>query len=222
MNPKRTAAEAKIIKYIEKMHPGSPNTKMYKDRFAAMDDKEFHQFMCDLRDKKVHLRIIVPNFSASGFDLKNLYAVSRELGAEPYQRVWIPAKNGVRSYLTPNAYFVGYMPLGRQAQFLEKKISIPKDDRVIDQITGQATGDSKGAKVSAPEAHCMIAMNLENNLVEMMKVKGGDAGAYSAANAYIDRTGEFSIEQVSQYSTGVQSKSSLIQYFRAAHIKADL
>jgi len=222
MNPKRAAAQAKIIKYIDKMHPGSPNKKMYEDRFATMSDAEFHQFMSDIRDKKIYLRIIVPNFAKSGFDLKNLYAISRELGAEPYQRVWVPTRNGVRSYLTPNAYFVGYMPLGRQAQFLEKKISIPKDDRVVDQITGQATGDSKGAKVSAPEAHCMIAMNLENNLVEMMKIKGGDPGAYSAANAYIDRTGEFSIEQASQYSTGVQSKKSLVQYFRAAHIRTDL
>jgi hypothetical protein len=166
--------------------------------------------------------LIVPNFGASKINLKRNYAIMRELGIEPYQSVWIPEKNNTRSFLTPNKYFVGYFPLARQAQFLQKKINIPKDDRVTDQITGQVTGDSKGAKVSAPEMHCMIAMNLENNLVEMMKVMGGDAGAYSAANAYIDRTGEFSLSQVEQYSTGVQATKALEQYFRAAHIRINL
>lgn len=228
MAKNRQAAEKYILMLIDKICPGSPNTKMYKDRFQTMTDAEFHELMLGFRDKTKFLRFISAGFSETKIDIGRNYTILREMGVEPDQRVWIPEQksssggSSIPAYLTPNRYTVGHFPYCRQAQMLTKKISAPTTDHVSDQIFGQATGISKGAKVSAPELHTMVSKGLTNNLLELMKVRAGDRGAYSAANAYIDRTGEYSLSQVEPYSTGVQATKALNEYFRAAHIKTTL
>ncbi len=228
MAKNRAAAEKYIVDLIDEICPGSPNTKMYTDLFAKMSDDEFDELMRGFKNKTRFLRFISAGFSETKINIGRNYKILRKMGIQPDQRIWFPGKPAdgmnpaTRDFLSPNAYTVGHFPYCRQAQMLASKISAPTSDHVVDHVFGQATGASKGAKVSAPELHVMKSKGLINNLVELMKVRGGDRGAYSAANAYIDRTGEYSLKQIEPYSTGVQATAALDQYFRAAHIKTNL
>ena len=222
MAKNRKAAEKIILDSLAKMKAGAANIQMHVDLFKRLDDKAFDQLMQDIRSGKRHLRLIFPNFGGIRINVKACMGTMRELGKEPLQRVWVPEKAGVRSYLTPNRYLIVYLPQTRQAQLLSKKISVAKHNRSVDQISGQAAGDSKSAKLSAPELPLLAGNGLHNNMLEFVKVRGGDSGAYNAMNAFIDATGEFSISQIEPYATGVQSGKALDQYFRAAHIKTTL
>ena len=222
MNSKRKAAQDKIIDVIDRTAPGGKNKEFYVQFFESMDDNEFHKFMEDLRDGKSRLSIFAPNFSEQGkITIKNNLKILRELGFEPYQRIWIPAEPGRRAYLS-KPMLVGYSPITRQAQFLNKKQSMPKNKNVVDEITGQPTSESKGSKISAPEAHVLESMGLKYTLLELMKGRGGDEGMYRAIQAYSSKTGKVSIQSAAQHSTGVKSTQSLNHYLRGAHIGSTL
>lgn len=221
MNPKRKAFQDNVIDVIERMVPGGGNKGFYENFFASMNDEEFHKWVLSLEAKEARLSAICPNFGKGNMTIKNNIKIMRELGFEPYQRLWIPADGGTREYLS-QPFLIGYAPLTRQAQFLSKKISIPKNKTKVDEITGQPTGESKGAKISAPEAQLLDAMGLNNTLMELSKGRGGDEGMYRAMSAYVSKTGKVSLASVMPYSTGVKSTNALDHYLKGSMIGSTL
>lgn len=86
---------------------------------------------------------------------------------------------------------------------------MPKDNKTIDATTGQATGASKGSRITLPELQLLDSMGLEQSLVELMKVRGGDLGAYRAYSASLENHGQASQEVINQFGTGVVSGQTL-------------
>jgi hypothetical protein len=221
MSGNRKAFEAEVIKWVAKI-AGEDNKKLYEDLFSGMDDKEFDQFVLDLETGKKKLAVISPNFSKNKISVEKNLKVAKELGYDFFKRVWIPAKNGVPAYLTPMKYMVVTLPIRRQAQLLDKKISIPEDNNSVDNMTGQPTGKSKGSKVSYPEVQVLAAMNMEHSLHELMKFRGGDAKGFNAMNTIISRTGEVSQKHIEPYSGVVKSTHSLKVMLTGMHLKNTL
>jgi hypothetical protein len=114
------------------------------------------------------------------------------------------------------------LPIRRQSQHLQKKRSIPENNRVIDQLSGQPTGPSKGAKISYPELQVLAGMNMDSSLVELIKYRGGDKGGYNALNAMVGRYGAANLKTLSNYATGVQSTQTLKIFLTASHLKSTL
>lgn len=218
----RKAAEKLILDTIEKMCPGSDNTKLYKDLFASMDDKAFEVFIDDLDTGKKKLAIVAPNFGKSQLDTGRNIQIAEELGHNFFQRIWMPAKDGRPAYLTPVPYLVVDLPLRRQAQLLDKKISIPEDNNSVDDFTGQPTGKSKGSKISYPEVQVLAAQGLEQSLLEFMKYRGGDEKGFNAMNVSIGRTGGVSLNAIEPFSGKVKSTQSLKTMLTAAHLRNTL
>lgn len=222
MAKNRKEAEAFILKYIHALLPSGENKAIYEKLFADMDDKQFDSFMQDLQSGQRRLAVISPNFSKARIDIKRNFAIAKELGHNFFQRVWIPAKNGNRAYLSPIPYLIVTLPLRRQAQMLTKKVSIPEDNNSVDDFTGQPTGKSKGAKVSYPEIQVLAAMGLDQSLEELLKYRGGDEKGFNAMNTMIDRTGQVSMKTIEPYTSGVKSTQTLKTYLLAAHLKNTL
>ncbi len=221
MAKNRKAAEAFILKYIEKLLPNSPNTKMYQDMFAKMSDTEFDKWINNVGTGAEDLIIVAPNLADYRLNVERNLEIADELGHEFFQRIWVTADDGTR-YLTPNKHLVYKLPVRRQAQLLVKKISIPKDNNTVDVLTGQATGDSKGAKISYVELQILAAKGLDKSLNELVKLRGGDAGGFKAMNTLISRNGEVSQEEVEPYTTGVESNATFKAYLTSAHLESDL
>lgn len=219
---KRQQAQNFIITYVEKIAPGTENGNIYRKIFGAMTDKDFDTFMKDLESGAKRLAIISPNFSKSRLSTKRNLAIAEELGHQFFQHLWIEGKGDVPSYLTPNKYLVMDLTVRRASQLLTKKISVPKHNRVVDALTGQVTGDSKGAKISYPELQVCAAMGLENTMVELMKYRGGDVRGRAALTGILSKYGVVNQATLANYASGVESTSTLRTYLTACHLKSTL
>jgi len=218
----RAAAQAFILKYINKILPGSENTSIYESLFASMDDKAFVEFMDDLETGKKTLAIIAPNFGKQSLSTERNLAIAKEIGHQFFQRIWIEGDEDTPTYLTPIPYLVIDLPLRRQAQLLVKKISIPEDNKSVDDFTGQPTGKSKGARVSYPEVQVLAAMGLDNSLVELLKYRGGDVKGFDAMNDAISKQGGVSMKAIEKFTSGVESTRILKSYLTSMHIRSTL
>lgn len=217
---KRKEAEEYILKYIGKIvKGGDDNVKLYQNLFKSMSDKEFDKFMCDLRDDKITLSVIIPNGGKLHVDIKNNYNIGKEIGNNFFQKLVIRNNGDAGDYKTPIEFLNLILPVRRASQLLSKKISVPSDTRHIDTITGQVTGDSKSSKITLPELQILTGLNLKESVKELTKVRGGDVGAGNAADAKLYNNGRVSISELEEHSTGVESGKTLQSYFNAAHIR---
>lgn len=218
----RKAAEAVVLEYVEKLLPGSPNTKIYKDLFAAMSDKQFAEFMGKIEDGSARLAIIAPNLETPKLSMERNLALAKELDHEFFERIWIDAGDGTPMYLSPVKYLIVDLPLRRQAQLLVKKISIPEDNRSVDDYTGQPSGKSKGSKISYPETQIMAALNLDASLTEMLKYRGGDVKGFNAMNTAIAKTGGVSLDAIAPQAGKVKSTETLSTFLTCMHLSNTL
>lgn len=219
---KRKEAESFILKYIEKLMPGSENTLIYTRLFASMDDKAFQKFIDELATEDTQLAVIAPNFGKVQLDVKRNLAIAEELGHQFFQRLWIKPDDNTPAYLTKWPYLVFDLPLRRQAQLLVKKISIPEDNQSVDDLTGQPSGKSEAAKISYPETQVLAALNLDHTLNELLKYRGGDTQGFNAMNDSFAKTGGASQEAIKHMAGGVRSTQTLHTILLAMHLSNTL
>lgn len=222
MNAARTKTESYILQYIEKIAPGGKNKAIYENLFSNMTDKQFDDFIDDLETGKRFLPIIFPNFSDVKITVENNLKVAKEIGHQFFEKLWIEGDEDTPTYLTPIEYLVVDLPIRRASQLLIKKISVPDHSKVIDALTGQPTGESKGAKISYPELQVAAAMGLESSMVELLKYRGGDAKGGAAFNAMLSKFGTANIKTLSQYASGVESTKTLKTFLSALHLRSTL
>lgn len=221
MTGRRKEAELFIKTYIEKLG-GTSNRKIYENIFSVMTDKDFDQFIKDIESGERYLVIMAPNFSDIRLDVEKNIEIGKELGYNFFQKLWVEGKEGCPTYQTPIPHLVIDLPIRRASQLLTKKISVPDDNKVIDVLTGQPTGASKGAKISYPELQLCSAMGLDNCMVELMKYRGGDNKGRAAFNAMLSRTGQVRLESIKAYSSGVESTKLVKTFLTSMMLKSTL
>lgn len=223
MASKRKAVEELILNVISRISAHKENVQMYKEKFASMNDAQFKQFIDDLDTKKIRLSIVEPNFTDRE-DVPNeeVMKVGEELGYEWMQNLWIEGKDGLPAYPTPVKYAVFLTTARRPSQSLTKKISVPPHNRVRDLLTGQVTGESKGASVSSPELQLVTGMGADQSAKEMFKPRGGDSKGGAALAALLSKTGRASLQVVDQFSSGVQVTAALRTFLTAAMHRVNL
>lgn len=222
MTPKRAATQKFIIDFINDIAPDGENAKIYVTLFAGMDDEAFDTFMKAIDTDQNRLAIIAPNFGKTGVTTKRNLEIADRVGHKFFQRIWIEGKDGEPSYLTPIPYLVVDLPIRRQAQLLVKKISIPEDNKTVDDFTGQPTGKSKGSKMSFPETNVMTAMGLSNCTLEFIKYRGGDTKGFNAMNNSIGKTGGVSLDGIKHLAGGVESTKTLKTFLTCMHLSSSL
>lgn len=217
----RIAAQEIIIAGVEAIAPGSPNTKLYVDMFAKMTDTNFHEWMRKLISGETHIALIIPEFSEPGLSVERNLDIAEAWGHNFYERVWLDPQNGAPAFLSNDKYLIIWLPLKRQAQFLQKKISIPEDNRSIDTLTGQPTGKSKGSKISWPELQILGALGeFPDTIYEFFNLRGGDAQGFNAMNNMISNTGGVSVAAISSLGTKVKAVETLSTLLTCMHLKS--
>lgn len=222
MAKQREKATAFIVKYLDKLLPGNPDSARWKEHLDGLSDKAFEQFMLDLKNRVKFLTLTAPHGSKQSLSLERNVAVADELNIPLFQRLYLGEDETIPETLTPIEYLVVMLPWRLASQRLAKKASIPKTQRVINTLTGQPTGESKGASISYPEIRQLAALNMENSLVELLKTRGGDSRAGAALNASLTRTGRASLKTIVQFSSGVESTATLKTFLTCAHLKSTL
>jgi len=202
---KRQKIEEHLFKFIKNISDDF-NEALYKARFAEMSDLEFTEFMNNLNDKKINLSLVQPTGIKNTVTVEKNFKVAKMMNLEMVDNL---------IYKTDTPYMANIptvmlrLPVKRTVQILSSKIGVPKDNKTIDASTGQATGASKGSRITLPELQLLDSMGLEQSLIELMKIRGGDLGAYRAYSASLENHGQASQEVINQFGTGVVSGQTL-------------
>jgi len=218
----RKAVEAQILSDLALISPGCVDVQLYTDYFKRMSDKDFEAFMLRLKNKEEWISLTVPNVGKNTLSIERNYQLADKWKLNFHQKLWMPEDGDVPRYLTPHPYLVVMLPVRVASQRIAKKQSIPKHQRVLNTLTGQPTGDSKGAGFSAPELRLCVAMGLEKTAVELEKYRGGDLRGYAAMIASLGRYGQASQETLKHFASGVVSTTTVKSYFTSAHLKNTL
>ena len=158
-----------------------------------MNDKEFDQFMNYMKEGKWQLHIVAPNMIVN-LQNEDLLKACDLIGLKLFHKVWMYDKVTGRKYLTDNEYMFVKLPVRRQQQFLDEKISVPDNDRSIDGLTGQVTGDSRSCAITNPEIHILAARGLDKTLQELVNVRGGNVHGYNEFRRMLEETGEADLD----------------------------
>lgn len=218
----RKAATAEAVRWINEMVPGGQVGKDMESILNGLSDAQFHDYMLQLDSGEEVLSIAIPNLGKDRLDMERLLDVGEKLGHQFFEHLWLTdAKTGT-TYLTPEKYLVVDLPLRRQQQMLTEKISIPENNRHVDEMTGQVTGASKGASLSLPEAQILRSQGLDRPILEMIKVRGGDQRAFRAIDRQIIESGSASLDSVLGAGTRVKSTETLGNLFKGMHLNNNL
>lgn len=219
---KRKKVTAFIVSTLKELLPNGDNAKRIQALLDGLSDEQFGDYM-----KKIGkgikgedcLRIIVPNFGKEKIDIECSKKVAKKLGLEMFQPLVMGSDDpDTPTFVTPNKYLVGYLPVRRQAQFSIEGVSVAEHHQTVDQRTGAPTRDSAAAKVSYPELNILMAMGMDKTAVELMKFRGGDIGGFDAMNTVAAREGEVSMASIEQHATGVQVVKTVSDMLTSMHL----
>ena len=220
--PNRKKAEAFILQIMQEIEPTGYNVGQYKRIFAKMSDKQFDTYMRGLRDKTMFLVFFKPAYQAKGVTVANNLKVGEKYGLKFYERLVYTGNADEPDYMSPVETLVVDLPYRRQSQTFMKKVSVPDNNKVIDQLTYQPTGPSKGAKISYPELQVLIGMGMDSTITELMQFRGGDKGGFNAYNAMFMRYGTANLSALEPYKTGVESTRAVKTYLNCMHLRSTL
>jgi hypothetical protein len=219
----RKQVEDFCLSVINGIDPTGINAKIYQDKvFGPMDDKAFAKFMDDLKNKKRHLVLYVPNYGPVKLDLNRNLELGKKLGRNFYERVWFLNRKDLPDQLSPVPVFVLPTLNRRQAQLVTKGVSVPKDMKTINPLTGQPTGESQSAKVSMIEAQLCSAVGTISPMIELFKYRGGDTKGGAALSGMLVNTGRASLKALAPYAGGVEYTNYIRALFNAAHLRINL
>lgn len=213
----RKAIEAYIVKYVHKVDPSGSNKKLYLDSiFPRLNDKSFIEFI------KKPIPIYAPNGGKVKIDHMRNVDIMREMGYDPYVKVFLTDPKTNVTSLTQKPHIVLPLPVRRQTQMIDKKVSIAEHNRTIDKNTGQATGASKGSSFSFPQIYVMSTKGYRNTIRELIKHRGGDNKARQAIDRQIRQYG--SASQTFEGSDKTRTKSVVTTgiIFKCMHIGTNM
>lgn len=226
----RKKATEYILKWVGELDKADEhNVSILKKELESMSDKEFEAMMLSFKERpeeESHLQKTVPYFSPnlekSNITLENNFKVAEQIGHQFFERLWMYDAEADMEFLTEHSHLVVDMPCRRFAQLQSKKASIPDDDHVVDDLSGQVTGDSKGSKLSFPELQANASQKLDNGILEFIKIRGGDEVAYREFNRLMIEQGEASLEELLSLNTTVKSTSTVSDLLRGMMLGTNL
>lgn len=218
----RKAATEFIVQHLDKILPGSENGKLISSLLNGLTDEAFDAYMNSLESGEETIPLVSPILSENRIDVQRNIAIGKELGHEFFERVWWYDENTSMTYLTNEKYLVIDLPLRRQIQLLQKKISIPDDNKHVDELSGQPSGVSDAAKISFPEMQSLHAQGLTRSIEELIKYRGGDEKGFNAMNRSIINTGGVSLDAISPYAGKVKSTETVSSFLKAMHLDNNL
>ncbi len=215
----RKKAEKLILDTVRALEQGDDNYNLYKALFAEMNDDEFDAYIEAIDKGETYISLIIPNGTDNPLSLANNIKVGESLGVKYFQRIVQTDPATGEETLSVAEYLIIHLPTNRQIQHLVKKASIPDSIKVVDNLTGAVTGESKGAKVSLPELLALESRGLDESIIEMIKIRGGDTEAYQDMIRQIKETGTFKVSTALEKDTTVTATQTLKSLLTALHYK---
>ncbi len=212
----RKKIEAFILKYTLQVDLSGSNSDMYKSVFKKMSDRDLESLISK------PIPIYAPNGGPVVIDHMRNIEVLRELGYEPEQYCWLTDPKTDACSRTAHKHLVLRLPVRRQTQMIDKKVSIASHNRTVDAVTGQTVGASKGSSFSFPQIYVMYSKGYDATVREFINTRGGNEKAFKVIDRNIRQTGESSQYFEGHQLTQVKSKVTLGRVFGAMHLGNNL
>lgn len=180
-----------------------------------MTDAEFAQYMEDLRSGKEIVTATIPNFAKTKFDEEHFLKFGKKYGVQFFHHLKVTDPDTGRVFTTPLRYLIIRDRVNRLQQMLEDKTSFPLDNNHVDELSGQVTNDSKGARLSFPETNNLNGKGFRAFIAEALGVRGGNAKALRVFENQIRTGGTGSIADALAQSDGSTATHTLAAYLRA-------
>lgn len=212
----RKQVETYILSVINSLDSSKFNENLYKGLFKRLNDKEFNNFKAMLKSGEEVLQLV--SCKGTDKDISELLKIAEKLKVKIFHKVTGKIPGTDIDYTSDIKVKVLDMIVRRASQDASKGISVAKDTKRRNPITGQTTGPSKGVGLTLPEIKIINARNTPEILEELLSFRSGDLQARRAADSYLSKYGTVRLSDLKQYST-VSSSTKMIQnYFKAALI----
>lgn len=211
----RQELEEVVLLIAKEIDPSGRNVEKYKKILPKMSEEHFKEFCKGIKDGSRPLVIFAEHFKSSKITTENNLKVAKKYDLPLYERLRYVGNPDIPDHISAQEVLVVDLGINRKAQNIVKKISVPKDNKTIDYMTYQPTGESKGSSLSQPEEGVLIGMGLDNSIDELSRFLGGDKGGFRAYNASIARFGTVRLEAIRPFTTGVESTNVTKAYLNA-------
>ena len=227
----RAAATAFILEHIGMIDPDdTQNVEIKRKELESLSDSEFREYMRKISrlkegesdEGRETLTYYAPNLAKTKISVKRNLEIAKKIGHEFFERLWITDPQTGVTYLTVQKHMVVDMTIRRQAQLQIKKSSIPLDQNSVDELSGQPTGASKGGKVSFPEIQAQASQELDQTIIEEIKIRGGDEKAYREFEKKLIDNGTVSQTELLAMGTRTKSTETLSKLFMGMHLDNNL
>ena len=121
---------------------------LVRQYMESLSDKAFDQLMERAEKGDWAIPFYSPNFDKESVNKRDALKLAELTKTVIFERIVLVDDETGEETLTPIKYPVLTLPIRRQIQHLEKKRSLAEDDKSVDHITGQVTGDSKASSLS--------------------------------------------------------------------------
>lgn len=218
----RKVATDFILPIWLEIDPTGKNQRMLKEALEALTDEQFVNLVTEIENDTAYLSIWMDNLTGTGISVENNYRVAKKYGVEFFHRIR-ETDESTGLVVTSNVpYFCAHFLKRRQIQTLESKISLPDDQKHIDELTDQPTGVSKGSSMSGPEFEIVSGQEGYMNLIEFTGPRGGDREALAALERSMHETGKASLSAISAYAVGAKSVYTLSTLLAGMHFDNNL
>ena len=218
MTPKRKQVQEYILEHMNILDKSGSNSARYQEMFDAMSDKEFDDWMKEIREGNEVLFFYTANVKDK-IKIEDLIAESHNVGVKLFTRLRLWDEPTQSYYITPHEYLMVTLPVRRLSQFVDHKLSVAEGDSRIDMLSGQVTKPDKGSTHSQTEAQALFARGLDKTNLELIKYRGGDTNAFAEYKRELEETGRATIGK----DTGSIARSAVVldQFLSGMHIESN-
>ena len=182
-----------LIDYFEQklknVDPSGENIKRYTSFINSATDMELKKFITDIKEGRVQISFMIPNM-VKRLSMEKMLSTAENINLKIFDYIWYVDKESNEMYRSNYKYPIYKIPLRRMQQYLDKKLSVPGNDKKIDLLTGQVTGDDRSAAITNPEIQALTSRGLSKTLHEMVSVRGGNISAYGEFKRQLEENGE--------------------------------
>ena len=191
---KRKQIENMVLNTIKELDPDpNGNIKLYQDFFKSLSDVQFTKWVQSIKEGKTKLFFFFPPFKTLEND--KLIQIAEKHNVKLFHKLVFKDEQG-REIVSSAKHLVLKLHVRRLVQSLENKIGLPEDDKHISALTGAVVKPSKGAKLDAEQCQVFLTKNLDNVLLELFDVRGGNIDAYFEFKNILLNKGEANLNEI--------------------------
>jgi hypothetical protein len=214
----RAYATEILLKGLSLIDTSGTNTKLTAEMLNGLSNQQFYNLVEAYRNKLDFPAIVAPNLDKNvKISVENNLKVAKYFSVDFFQQVWITDRMSGVQYLSPQKYLIIHLPVRRQIQTREAKMSVAINRRIVDDLTNQVTGPSAPSSQSQPETLVKIAKGNIRSAEEQLKVRGGDLKALNYADQQMYATGGFSLDVIAGLDSRAKAADTLSTFLLGMH-----